>query len=728
MKIAPKHLKFLNTYIGILILGALVLLGLFFFKERSLDIVYEEGFMPANIEYLSNNFTKGRNTTVNLKKIPKGELYNYFFTEAPRKGDNIDILIAPPEWIGQSVQENLLIDLSRFVYKKHLQNKLYPSCLNSYSKYPQNKESYWGIPFNIDSLGFAYRSDLLNNKEERQNFYNLYGYELNPPKTWEELKDIAEFFHRPEEGIYGLSMPEEEILPFKDFVFFNILFAWGEELGNSFYNVDGIINSKKAQAAMNFYNDLKQYTSPLRESPQDLLKNKSAINITLISKFSEFTDSTSNTTDKISFINPPKGPGGESYSLSAGRTAVIPLSAKHPGMAKNFLSWFMKEKTQKKWLSVGGMTCNKNILGSNEYHTGPDFNGFKASSVILLKSFWKIPVYKTLLSSFNKYLNDFSLNKRSALESVDKIAEEWKMLLQDQSGWNIEQDHAPEQNRKHFVYLEMNSSKDFWGIIRRSMFQETNKRNIRLSNLAYRDPNRKFLDKETLKELLNKIEPIDGIIITTATSEAEGAFELAKEKNIPVVLIDSLGSRPEIIASVQSNNYEAGKMSAEYLIEQTSEDDPQILVLAGSLSEPHGLARANGTFEVLEKNNITAITEDTGWLVKNAQSALNEILNANKVSGITAASDAMAMGTIETLKSKGLEKSIPVVGMDGIPDALKLVKNNELAGLYMQPFRNFAVAAVEALLKYSAGRNIPKKIILPGQIITPDNAHLFLTQ
>ena len=39
-----------------------------------------------------------------------------------------------------------------------------------------------------------YRKDLFENKDEQAAFKAKFGYDLAPPKTWAQYKDIAEFF------------------------------------------------------------------------------------------------------------------------------------------------------------------------------------------------------------------------------------------------------------------------------------------------------------------------------------------------------------------------------------------------------------------------------------------------------------------------------------------------------------------------------------------------------
>ena len=59
------------------------------------------------------------------------------------------------------------------------------------------------LPIYWNSLCMFYRTDLFNDPVEKENFEAHYGYELRPPKTWAEWIDVAEFFTRPEDDLWG---------------------------------------------------------------------------------------------------------------------------------------------------------------------------------------------------------------------------------------------------------------------------------------------------------------------------------------------------------------------------------------------------------------------------------------------------------------------------------------------------------------------------------------------
>ena len=78
-----------------------------------------------------------------------------------------------------------------------------PASLSRYGEYPDGSGEYWGLPANQDAYGLMYRKDLFEDPKEKEAFKAKYGKDLAPPQTYQDAKEIAEFFTRPDQGLYG---------------------------------------------------------------------------------------------------------------------------------------------------------------------------------------------------------------------------------------------------------------------------------------------------------------------------------------------------------------------------------------------------------------------------------------------------------------------------------------------------------------------------------------------
>ncbi|MFF5382967.1 extracellular solute-binding protein [Pedobacter suwonensis] len=60
-----------------------------------------------------------------------------------------------------------------------------------------------GLPFHDGPECFIYRKDLFESETEQANYLKQFGKALTIPKTWEDFHQAAQFFHRPDEHLYG---------------------------------------------------------------------------------------------------------------------------------------------------------------------------------------------------------------------------------------------------------------------------------------------------------------------------------------------------------------------------------------------------------------------------------------------------------------------------------------------------------------------------------------------
>lgn len=63
-----------------------------------------------------------------------------------------------------------------------------------------------GLPIQGNALTMAYRKDLFDSPTEKAAFKQKYGRELAVPSTWDEFTDVASFFTRPSQKLYGTTL------------------------------------------------------------------------------------------------------------------------------------------------------------------------------------------------------------------------------------------------------------------------------------------------------------------------------------------------------------------------------------------------------------------------------------------------------------------------------------------------------------------------------------------
>jgi multiple sugar transport system substrate-binding protein len=137
---------------------------------------------------------------VNLVGLPFVGQYEKLVSELTARSTAYDVLVFPPYFLGDFVALKFLRDLDQ--YKSVLDPEL-ADYLPAYRDPVIKRDGKtYALMYDGDMLQVAYRTDLFNDAKERQAFKAKHGYELAPPKTWEQFMDIAAFFTRPPQ-LYG---------------------------------------------------------------------------------------------------------------------------------------------------------------------------------------------------------------------------------------------------------------------------------------------------------------------------------------------------------------------------------------------------------------------------------------------------------------------------------------------------------------------------------------------
>lgn len=140
-----------------------------------------------------------------ISLVPMGELFEKTMLEAVSKTGMYDVFHTKPFWFGDLVGAGVLFDITDFVrrYDPRLHGE------PDGAGYPLDwQDSVWkgryvGIPTDNDAHTTYYRKDFLEDPKEQDDFYSEYGYDLKMADTWEEFRDLAEFFNRPDQDLYG---------------------------------------------------------------------------------------------------------------------------------------------------------------------------------------------------------------------------------------------------------------------------------------------------------------------------------------------------------------------------------------------------------------------------------------------------------------------------------------------------------------------------------------------
>jgi len=266
----------------------------------------------------------------------------------------------------------------------YLEDELVP-LLNFYGNW---KGDLYCIPNMPGVQLLYYKKDLFENAQEKAAFKKKYGYELQVPKTWDQFRDVAEFFTRPPD-LYGLTWSAGKgNMAVQNY--YNIAWSWGADclaFGQGFpdpqdplHNMP-ICNSPIGIKALEFFVSLKPFMPPgvaayeWAEITTDFITGKAAMMLQWSAFVRDVEDpAKSVVAGKTGYAlvpGNPKAPAnnvpgivpGEGYASLGGWGLVMNKDSKNKEAAWKFIAWAsclaMTKEEMAKYLEVGGTNTGR---------------------------------------------------------------------------------------------------------------------------------------------------------------------------------------------------------------------------------------------------------------------------------------------------------------------------------------------------------------------------------
>ena len=220
-----------------------------------------------------------------------------------------------------------------------------------------------------------------------------------------------------------------------------------------------------------------------------------------------------------------------------------------------------------------------------------------------------------------------------------------------------------------------------------------------------------------IEDLIQK--KVDVILVNPTDSAAvTPAIESANNANIPVITVDRSAEGGKVVSHVASDNVAGGQMAAEFLLEKISKKG-KIVELEGIPGSSAARDRGKGFHNVIDKATDVKVVAKQPADFDRAKglSVMENILQGNKdIVGVFAHNDEMALGALKAIEAAGL-KNIVVVGFDATDDAVKAVKDGQMAGTIAQKPADIGKTAIETALKVAKGEKVDQNIPVTLELV-----------
>ncbi|HSV31625.1 MAG TPA: sugar ABC transporter substrate-binding protein [Atribacteraceae bacterium] len=412
-------------------------------EEVTLTIQWAAGAPMDTLMILAEDFTAQTGIKVVGDAVPWALYHDKMFTDLASGRPGFDIVLPDSQWLGAAVEGGHLVDLTDWVNENVDKNLIFEEMLRAYSEYPDGSGRYYGIPGSANALGISYRKDLFEDPAEQAAFKEKYGYPLDVPQTWSQLRDIAEFFYRPEQNLYGIALWQRPTATAGVVdQFLSLFWAFGAELWNpETRRVKGYLNSEEGKAAARLWVELFQFHPPgaAGYSVDDTNVAMRKGMVAMMGTYFSFYPGIHNPDlslywDRIGWFPTP----GEKRRVSqlGGQGMSISAYTPHKEEALKFLEWWLREETQWKWVRAGFFSPRVDIIEDDRFLEYAPPNEAVRASFPVLKDFWEIPLYHEMGTVMAEILNKAVLGQLTPEEAMDLVAERHEEILQREGYYN----------------------------------------------------------------------------------------------------------------------------------------------------------------------------------------------------------------------------------------------------------------------------------------------------
>jgi ribose transport system substrate-binding protein len=222
---------------------------------------------------------------------------------------------------------------------------------------------------------------------------------------------------------------------------------------------------------------------------------------------------------------------------------------------------------------------------------------------------------------------------------------------------------------------------------------------------------------------------VDAIIVVPVQADSLGPqVASAKAQKIPFLAVNAALNSPDLAGTVLPDDVKAGEQEMQMMADKLG-GKGNIVVLQGPLGQSGELDRTKGIQNVLAKYpDMKILAKDTAnWKRDEAVNKMKNWISSfgDDIDGIVAENDDMGLGALQATREAKLK--LPIVGVDGIEDGLKAVKNGDFIGTNLQHGTVELATGVAVAAKIARKEKVDKNPVYLMPKVTTKNVDQFMS-
>ena len=351
------------------------------YEGTHLHVIAEATANSQILEKLLPDFKEKTGIEVTLDQAPYDSLVQKAVLNFATKSGTYDVLSIPYEYLGSfagkqyiQIEDDFAKASPKGVPSSYDSSDIIPALWKASSMW---KDHWYGAPSNSAVMMMFYRKDLFSDPTEQKAFKSKYGYDLAPAKTWEQYKDIAEFFTRKSGDMlagkklsspfYGVALAGKRHTA-TVLEWMNYMWTFGGGLFDSSGNPD--VNSAANVAALDFEKSLTAYAPPgytsatWDEVTAELQQGIAAESITWGDTAGAMEDPTqSKVVGDMGYADIPTKAAGDKPEAHLGSwTWTVNADSANKEADQLFMAWALSKPVQTKLAELGGLPALTSVF------------------------------------------------------------------------------------------------------------------------------------------------------------------------------------------------------------------------------------------------------------------------------------------------------------------------------------------------------------------------------
>jgi len=302
---------------------------------------------------------------VEVEEVPFAQLHEKMILDFASQSGTYDFVPPLTDWVTELVRGDYLVPLDDYIKDDPPEDwpNAFPKAL---LKFQTVNGKLYGLPFHDGPVMLYYRKDLFEDSKEKADFKAQYGYELEPPNTWDKFLDISKFFNRPEENLSGTCIAAKQGGQQLAYDFFLMLWSFGGDIFNS--SMQPTFNSQAGIDGLQYYVDLRNKwgVTPKASTTYDETENGPIYlngNVALmwhwshIASWAEMEDRSKIIGKNGYTVFPVSDKSITPTTLSIYWFWAVSKASKHPEEAYKLIKWLTNKENDKFDAQMGTIAC-----------------------------------------------------------------------------------------------------------------------------------------------------------------------------------------------------------------------------------------------------------------------------------------------------------------------------------------------------------------------------------